>query len=85
MYRWVAGAPSLLAPHQGPPVLGSSWLLLLFEENKISSPLGLTAALTPGRVLALNRSTVIIPTMSKTVRIRVNHAECFFLHLKLAL
>jgi hypothetical protein len=62
-----------------------SWLILLVEENEPPSPVACTAEPTSGRVLALNTSTAITPTMSKTVKIRVNRAECFFLHLKPAL
>ena len=62
-----------------------SWLILLVEENELPSSVVLTAELTLGRVVALNTSTAITPTMSKTVKNRINRAECFFLHLKLAL
>ena len=62
-----------------------SWLILLVEENEPPSSVVWTAELTLGRLVALNTSTAITPTMSKTAKIRVNRAECFVLYLKPAL
>ena len=62
-----------------------SWLILLVEENEPPSPAAWTAESTSEIVVALNTSTAITPTMSKSVKIRVNRAECFVLYLKPAL
>ena len=59
--------------------------MLLLEENESPSPVAWTAELPLGRVIALNTSTAITPTMSKTVKNRINRSEWFFLLLKLAL
>ena len=76
--------PALHVPLYGPPVLGSS-LIMLFEENEASSPVAFIAELAPGNMVALDKSTAVNPTMSKTVKIRINHVQCFFVHLALAL
>jgi hypothetical protein len=67
----------------GPPVLGSS-LILLFEENWASSPVAFVAELASGKMTALDKNIAIIPTMSKTIKIRVNRVQRFFAHLELA-
>jgi hypothetical protein len=59
--------------------------MLLVEENEPPSPVAWTAEPTSERVVALNTSTAITPTMSKTVKIRIKRAECFVLYLKPAL
>ena len=59
--------------------------MLLLEENEPPSPIAWTAELSLGRVIALNTSNAITPTMSKTVKNRINRSEWFFLHPKLAL
>jgi hypothetical protein len=75
---------SLPVPLYGPPVFGSS-LILLFEENETSSPVAFVAELAPGKMVVLNKSTAVTPTMSKTVKIMLNRAQCFIVHLELAL
>jgi hypothetical protein len=76
-------ALALHAPLYGPPVLGSS-LILLFEENETCSPVAFVAELAPGKIVALDNSTAVTPTMSKTVKIRISSVHCLFVHLALA-
>ena len=59
--------------------------MLLFEENKASSPVAFIAELVPGKIVALDTSAAITPTISKIVKIRINRAQCFFVHVALAL
>lgn len=68
----------------GPPVLGSS-LILLFEEYEISSPVAFVTELVLGKMVALNKSTDVAPTTSKTITIAVNRAQCSFAQVELAL
>ena len=72
--------PALHVPLFSPPVLGSS-LILLFEENEASSLVAFIAELVPEKMVVLNKSTAATPTTSKTLKIRVNRAQCFFVHL----
>jgi hypothetical protein len=78
--RWASGA----AASYGPPVLGSS-LILLFEENGASSTVALVAEPGSEKMTVLDKSTAVTPATSKSVKIRVNCAQCFFALLKLAL
>jgi hypothetical protein len=64
--------------------LGSS-LILLFEENETSSPVAFIAELAPGEMVALNKSTAVTPTTSKTVKITVHRAQYSFAKVELAL
>jgi hypothetical protein len=64
--------------------LGSS-LILLFEENEISSPVAFVTELVPGKMVSLNKNTAVAPTTSKTIKIAVNRAQCSFAQVELAL
>jgi hypothetical protein len=75
--------PTLRVPLYGPPVLGSS-LILLFEENDAFSPVAFIAELASGKMTVLDKNIAVTTTMSKTIKIRANHGQRFFAHLELA-
>ncbi len=68
----------------GPPVLGSSLILLPLVEEETSSPVAFIEVLASEKTVALNESNPVTPTTSKTIKITIDRAQRSFVRDELA-
>ncbi len=76
--------PRTYIPLYGPPVLGSSLILLPLDEEENSSLVAFMAVLASGKMVALNESNAVTPTTSNTIKITIDRAQRSLAHDELA-
>lgn len=80
---WIT-LPRTCVPLYGPPVLGSSLILLTLDEEETSSSVTFMAVLASEKTVALNESNAVTPTTSKTIKIAIDRAQRSFVRDELA-